>query len=199
MYIAESKLRMLLPTTRTRMWDAGADGYARGEGIVSVVLKPLSAALADGDPIECIIRATGANQDGRTPGLTMPSSTAQAALVRETYLQAGLNIGDPNDRPHFFHAHGTGTPAGDPQEAEAISGAFFGGYAGYNEKFYVGSLKTIIGHTGGTAGLASLIGTAQAIQYGVIPPNVQFNRLSERIPPFTRILRFPLLQRAGQP
>ena len=196
MYIAESKLRMLSPTARTRMWDADADGYARGEGIASVVLKPLSAALADGDPIECIIRATAVNQDGRTAGLTMPSSTAQAALIRETYLQAGLNIEDPNDHPHFFHAHGTGTPAGDPQEAKAISHAFFGGDVSYNEKLYVGSLKTIIGHTEGTAGLASLIGTVQAIQHGVIPPNMHFKRLSEKIAPFYTHLEIPTVAKS---
>ncbi|KAI1045760.1 hypothetical protein LB505_009270 [Fusarium chuoi] len=62
MYICESKLRMISPTGRSRMWDANADGYARGEGFASVILKTLSQALADGDPIECIIRETGVNQ-----------------------------------------------------------------------------------------------------------------------------------------
>lgn len=59
MMIAESNLHMLSPTGRSKMWDAGADGYARGEGIAAVVLKPLSAALRDGDPINCVIRGTG--------------------------------------------------------------------------------------------------------------------------------------------
>lgn len=62
MYIAESNLNMLSPTGRSRMWDAGADGYARGEGVGAVVLKTLSAALRDGDHIECLIRETGINQ-----------------------------------------------------------------------------------------------------------------------------------------
>ena len=69
MYIAESKLNMLSPTGKSRMWDANADGYARGEGLASIVLKPLSAALQDGDPIECVIRGTGVNQDGRATWL----------------------------------------------------------------------------------------------------------------------------------
>lgn len=107
MYIVESKLNMLSPTGRCRMWDADADGYARGEGIASVVLKTLSAALKDGDHIECIIRETGVNQDGRTAGLTMPSNAAQTDLIRATYARAGLDINDPKDRPQFFHAHGT--------------------------------------------------------------------------------------------
>ena len=68
-YVAESKLKMLSPTGRSRMWDEAADGYARGEGVASVVLKTLSAALADGDHIECLIRETGTNQDGRTKGM----------------------------------------------------------------------------------------------------------------------------------
>lgn len=111
--MAESNLRMLSPHSRSRMWDADADGYARGEGIAAVLLKPLRAAQEDGDNIECIIRASAINQDGRTPGLTMPSSRAQAQLIRDTYARAGLDINNVNDRPHFFQAHGTGTPAGD--------------------------------------------------------------------------------------
>jgi hybrid polyketide synthase/nonribosomal peptide synthetase ACE1 len=107
-YVAESKLKMLSPTGRSRMWDKGADGYARGDGIAAVVLKPLSLALADGDNIECIIRETGTNQDGRTKGITMPNPHAQADLIRSTYSRAGLDITKASDRPQFFEAHGTG-------------------------------------------------------------------------------------------
>lgn len=84
------------------------------------------------------------NQDGRTPGLTMPNNVAQADLIRDTYERAGLNIQDPKDRPQFFHAHGTGTPAGDPQEAEAISRAFYDG-GSVKDPLFVGSIKTVIG------------------------------------------------------
>ena len=87
------------------------------------------------------------NQDGKTVGLTMPSNIAQTSLIKDTYIAAGLDINDPKDRPQFFHAHGTGTPAGDPQEAEAISRAFFSSNTTLNqeEKLYVGSIKTVIG------------------------------------------------------
>lgn len=88
------------------MWDANADGYARGEGVAAVVLKKLSQAIADGDHIESVIRETGLNQDGRTTGITMPSSTAQAALIRSTYARAGLDLTKQSDRPQFFEAHG---------------------------------------------------------------------------------------------
>lgn len=88
------------------MWDAGANGYARGEGVASVVLKTLSQALEDDDHIECIIRETGVNQDGRTPGITMPSNTAQEALIKDTYARAGLDIKNPLERCQYFEAHG---------------------------------------------------------------------------------------------
>lgn len=191
MYVAESKLSMLSAAGRSRMWDKDVDGYARGEGIASVVLKTLSAAIRDNDHIECVIRATGVNQDGRTPGLTMPSATAQAALIQSTYARAGLDITKSEGRPQFFHAHGTGTAAGDPQEAEAIASAFFPpGVRG--DKLFVGSIKTVIGHTEGTAGLASLIGTAQSMQHGIIPPNMHFNELNPRIAQFYDHLHVPI-------
>lgn len=70
-HVGESKLQMLSPDGRGRMWDAGANGYARGEGVATLVLKRLSDAIKDGDHIECIIRETGVNQDGKTRGITM--------------------------------------------------------------------------------------------------------------------------------
>jgi hybrid polyketide synthase/nonribosomal peptide synthetase ACE1 len=70
-FVSMSKLKMLSPDGRSRMWDADVNGYARGEGVAAVVLKTLSQAEKDGDVIECVIREIGANQDGRTPGLTM--------------------------------------------------------------------------------------------------------------------------------
>lgn len=190
MYVAESKLSMLSPSGRSRMWDKDVDGYARGEGIASVVLKPLGAAIRDNDNIECLIRATGVNQDGRTSGLTMPSGNAQSSLIRETYRRANLNIGDPAHWPQFFHAHGTGTAAGDPQEARAISQAFDREKRPDN-KLYVGSIKTVIGHTEGTAGLASVLGTSLALRNGIIPPNMHFNTLNPNIEPFYQHLEVP--------
>lgn len=104
---------MLSPTGRSRMWDADADGYARGEGFASILLKTLSQAIKDGDHIECLIRETGVNQDGRTSGITMPSSISQTALIKSTYTRAGLDFNKKTDRCQYFEAHGTGTMAGD--------------------------------------------------------------------------------------
>ncbi|CAH0054721.1 unnamed protein product [Clonostachys solani] len=106
-YIASSNLNMLSPTGRSRMWDSKADGYARGDGFAVLVLKTLSQALADNDLIECIVRETGVNQDGRTKGITVPSPTAQSDLIRATYARAGLDLSKPSDRPQYFEAHGT--------------------------------------------------------------------------------------------
>ncbi|KAH8726360.1 hypothetical protein GQ44DRAFT_613908 [Phaeosphaeriaceae sp. PMI808] len=191
MWIAESNLGMLSPTGTSKMWDAAADGYARGEGIAAIIMKPLSAALRDGDNIECIVRATGVNQDGRTAGLTVPSNLAQSQLIRDTYARAGMDINDTKDRPQFFHAHGTGTPAGDPQEAQAISRAFFQDDKPSANPLYVGSIKTVIGHTEGTAGLASLVSTALAMKHGFIPPNLHYNTISPRVAPYCTHLCVP--------
>ncbi|CAK3779972.1 probable polyketide synthase [Lecanosticta acicola] len=190
-YIAESMLNMLSPNGRSYMWDSSADGYTRGEGFAAVVLKTLSQALADGDHIECVIRETGVNSDGRTPGITMPSASAQTKLIRDTYAKAGL---DPvRDRPQFFEAHGTGTPAGDPIEARAIHDAFFpdSKSSADDQKLWVGSIKTVLGHTEGTAGLAGVLKASLAVQNGHIPANLHFRDLNPKIRPFANELRVP--------
>ncbi|KAM0551730.1 hypothetical protein ACHAPJ_008297 [Fusarium lateritium] len=191
MFIVDSKLKMLSPNGRSRMWDKDANGYARGEGVAALVLKPLSAALEAGDTIQCLIRETGVNQDGATAGLTMPSAAAQCALIKSTYARAGLDLQSPQDRPQYFEAHGTGTPAGDPVESEAIQNSFFprGHAEEGNESqhpLYVGSIKTVIGHTEGTAGIAGILKAVLAIKNSTIPPNLLFENLSPAVAPFYR-------------
>ncbi|KAI9696853.1 MAG: putative Hybrid PKS-NRPS biosynthetic cluster [Bogoriella megaspora] len=197
-HISESKLQMLSPDGRGRMWDADANGYARGEGVATIVMKRLSDAISDADHIECIIRATGINQDGKTRGITMPSANAQAALIRETYHRAGLNPDSHNDRPQYFEAHGTGTPAGDPIEAEAIHSAFLkasladGSHDHDRESLLVGSIKTVVGHTEGTAGIAAVMKASLALQQSTIPPNLLFKSLNPLIKPFSPQLSVPI-------
>ncbi|KAI9035214.1 lovastatin nonaketide synthase [Aspergillus affinis] len=192
-YLILSNLSMNSADSQSKMWDADADGYARGEGVGVVILKILSQALKDGDHIECVIREICINQDGRTQGITIPNELAQAALIRQTYQRAGLDPTNPADRPQYFEAHGTGTPAGDPREAEAISRSFFpdGCGASPEETMYVGSIKTVIGHTEGAAGIAGILKASLALQNGYIPPNRLFNRLSPKVAPFTQHLRVP--------
>ena len=168
-----------------------ANGYARGEGFAAIIMKTLTAAIADGDDIECVIAETAVNQDGRTKGLTVPNAAAQTTLIETTYAKAGLDLTKPSDRPQYFEAHGTGTPAGDPIEAQAIRDAFFKS----DERgpalntLYCGSIKTVIGHTEGTAGLAGLIKASLAIRNSIIPPNLLFENLAPAVEPFYKGLR----------
>lgn len=192
-FLVESSLHMLSPTGKSRMWDESADGYARGEGIAAIFIKPLSLALHDGDEIMGLIRQTGVNSDGRTPGITMPNPSAQAALIRNTYLSSGLDPRSPEDRCQYFEAHGTGTQAGDPREAQAIHDAFFGaGHHAETEKtMLVGSVKTVIGHTEGAAGLAGVLKVLQAMEHGKVPPNLHLNQVNPTILPFYNHLEVP--------
>lgn len=192
MMIAEANLHMLSPTGRSRMWDAAADGYARGEGFSAVMLKTLSQAIADEDHIDYIIRETGVNQDGRTQGITMPSSSSQTALIRQTYQKAGLDCSRLDDRCQFFEAHGTGTPRGDPIEAQAIHDAFFASKSSEKGDFYVGSVKTVIGHLEGCAGLAGLLKAGEAVRRGEIPPNMHFNHMNPEIIPISNDMTIPI-------
>lgn len=121
-----SSASMLSPTGRCRPFSAQADGFVRAEGGGLVLLKRLADARGDGDRIHGVIVASGANNDGRTPGLALPSSTAQQALLRDVYERAGLV---PDDVA-YLEAHGTGTQAGDPLEAQAIGRALGRGATG---------------------------------------------------------------------
>lgn len=125
--------------------------------------------------------------------LYRPSASAQAQVIRDCYARAGLDLANHTHRPQYFEAHGTGTPAGDPIEAEAINTVFFPNGIAENlpVPLFVGSIKTVIGHTEGTAGLAGLLKASISIQKAMIPPNLHFNQLSDRIKPFYDNLCIP--------
>ncbi|GAP85075.1 putative Acetyl- synthetase-like protein [Rosellinia necatrix] len=207
-FIAESNLQMLSAEGKSRMWDAKANGYARGDGVAAVVLKMRCVAEADGDPIECVIRETAVNQDGKTSGPTMPSATAQTHLIQQCYDRAGLSLLEPSNYPQFFEAHGTGTAVGDPIEAEAIHSAFFPEGLlpnGTPDTLFVGSIKTVIGHTESTAGLAGLLKASLLLQHATIPPNLHFSQLNPRIEPYrtkllvpTSLIPWPSLDKGGR-
>jgi acyl transferase domain-containing protein/nucleoside-diphosphate-sugar epimerase/phospholipid N-methyltransferase len=129
-------------------------------------------------------------------GLTVPSAEAQADLIKATYNKCGLDLRNPDDRPQYFEAHGTGTPAGDPIEAETIQRVFFAESSATNnpkveDKLLVGSIKTVIGHLEGAAGLAGVLKASLALQHGLVPPNLHFNQLNPRIKPFYDNLLVP--------
>lgn len=98
-------MRFLSPDSQCYTFDDRANGYARGEGVGVLILKHIDDAIRDGDCIRAIIRNAECNQDGKTPGITLPSSAAQVALIRKTYEAAGLDL----DVTGYFEAHGTGT------------------------------------------------------------------------------------------
>lgn len=206
MFIHTSNLHMLSPNGRCQMWDSCADGYARGEGAVVLILKKVADARSAGDHFDCIIRESGVNSDGRTPGITMPSAQSQMQLIRSTFEKAGL---DPlQDRCQYFEAHGTGTQAGDSAEATAINSVFCsydGNITNKNEyPLLVGSAKTVIGHLEGAAGVVGVLKASLAIQNAVIPPNLHCKTLNRSIKPIYNGMRIPMqpeewpMPRAGE-
>lgn len=146
-------------------FDERANGYARGEGFTVLVVKRLRDALRNGDTIRAIIRNTGTNQDGRTPGITQPNGEAQADLIQRTYTQASIDI----EPTRFFEAHATGTSVGDPIEGNAI-GKAFGKFRARDDPLYIGAVKANIGHLEGASGLAGVVKTVLVLERGLIPP-----------------------------
>ncbi len=176
-FVTMCKGRFLAPDGRCKSFDASADGYARGEGAGAIVLKPLDAALRDGDRIYAVIRATGSNQDGRTIGITVPNPVAQEALVRRVCAEAGL---DPA-AVSYVEAHGTGTSIGDPLEMAALGGAL-GGAPGRAHPVLVGSVKAAIGHLEAAAGVAGLIKAALTVHHRTVTPQAWLQELNPAIP-----------------
>ena len=177
---------MLSPDGRCKAFDASANGFVRAEGAGVVVLKPLSKALADGDPVYALIVGSGANQDGRTSGIAMPSQTAQAALLRETYGRAGI----APSQVSYVEAHGTGTAIGDPIEANALGEVLSSGRS-KGQYCVMGSVKTNIGHLEAAAGIAGVIKVALALKHRMIPPNLHFRTPNPNIPFEELQLRVP--------
>ncbi|TVY81512.1 Reducing polyketide synthase FUB1 [Lachnellula suecica] len=170
-------LGVLNPDGVSYSFDQRASGYGRSEGIGAVVLKRMSDAIRDGDTIRAVIRNSGANHDGHSPGLTAPAKESQAELMRRTYAQAGI---DPA-QTRFFEAHGTGTPVGDPIEASAIS-EMFTPYRSPEKPLYIGAVKSNIGHGEGASGIASFIKGVLTLEGGIIPANVWFENRNAKIP-----------------
>ncbi|KAL4879273.1 hypothetical protein BJY04DRAFT_229208 [Aspergillus karnatakaensis] len=182
----QSRLKMFSKEGRSFPFDARANGYGRGEGVTGVVLKPLSAALRDGDPIRAVIRNSVLNQDGRTPGISVPSATAQKEAIIKAYRQAKLDL-----YADYVEAHGTGTKVGDPIEASAIASALTQRRS-LSRPLPVGSIKGNIGHTESAAGLAGLIKSVLMLEHGLIPPQVNYNTPNPDIPLKDWNLRIPV-------
>ncbi|GKZ35678.1 hypothetical protein AbraIFM66950_006426 [Aspergillus brasiliensis] len=163
---------------RTFAFDHRAlSGFACGEGVGALVLKPLDQALKDNDHIYSIIKNTGANHDGQTVALTTPNREAQEELMREVYARARISPLETG----FVEAHGTGTKVGDPIEVGAIHRVFGEGRS-KQAPLYVGSVKSNFGHLENVSGIVSVTKASPMLRCGFILPNANFERANPAIP-----------------
>jgi acyl transferase domain-containing protein/NAD(P)H-dependent flavin oxidoreductase YrpB (nitropropane dioxygenase family)/NADP-dependent 3-hydroxy acid dehydrogenase YdfG len=156
----------LSPTGRCQSFDTGADGIAISEGIVMFVLKRLEDAEAAGDRIYAVLKGIGAGSDGKAKALNAPEPKGQLRAMKRAYDQAGYTA----DTVRLFEAHGTGTVAGDTAELES-TGLLVAEHDTSPRKSVIGSVKTNIGHTKATAGLAGLLKIVLSMHHRVLPPH----------------------------
>ncbi|MCO5231227.1 MAG: SDR family NAD(P)-dependent oxidoreductase [Chitinophagales bacterium] len=186
--IGYSRSRLLSDYGKCRFGAKDASGYVRTEGAATVILKRLSDAERDGDFIYGVIPGSACNSDGQSHKHMMaPSAITQEIMIKDAMSRAHI-------APHliqYVEAHGTGTKAGDPAEIASITGALSEG-RNHDDVFYVGSIKTNLGHTEAASGVAGLIKVLLSIQHRTIPgnlyadeeknPNIPWNDLSLKIP-----------------
>ncbi|KAK1773243.1 LOW QUALITY PROTEIN: hypothetical protein QBC45DRAFT_482171 [Copromyces sp. CBS 386.78] len=177
-WVSFSTCRLLSDTGRSFSFDNRGTGFGRGEGCGMIVLKPVDQAIRDNDPIRAVIAATGLNQDGKTPGITMPNGSAQEDLMRQVYGNAGL---DPN-------------LVGDPIEATTIHNVL-GQDRSPRNPLWIGSVKSNIGHLEGASGIAGVIKAAFMLERGFILPNHDFKQPNPKIPWKEWNLKVPVTQR----
>ena len=166
----------LSPSGRSHSFDKRADGYTPGEGVAAVLLKPLEAAIQDGDRIHALIKGSAINHGGYTPSVTAPSMKQEAEVISLAWEDAGINP----ETISYIEAHGTGTKLGDPIEVNGIKTAF----RKYTDKeafCLLGSAKAHIGHTEGTAGIAGIIKTILSMKNNTIPAMPMFHELNPYI------------------
>ena len=164
-YLCFSKTQALSPTGQCRTFDASADGIVISEGIAVAVLKRLDDAIRDDDRIYAVIKGVGASSDGKDKGLTAPRPAGQIRALERAYAQAGYSPKTVG----LVEAHGTGTVAGDQSEVESLTATFAKADA-ETQACALGSVKSMIGHTKCTAGVAGLLKAALALHYKVLPP-----------------------------
>ena len=173
--IALSKWSALSPRGRCKTFDAGADGFVRGEGCGVVVLKRLADALRAGDRVLAVVRGSAINQDGRSNGMTAPNAAAQRDVITDALRAGGIAA----DTVNYVEAHGTGTVLGDPIEFEALAATYGRGDA----PCALGSVKTNLGHLEAAAGVAGFIKAVLVVGHTDIPPNLHFARWNRAIDP----------------
>ncbi|EFQ35393.1 beta-ketoacyl synthase domain-containing protein [Colletotrichum graminicola] len=164
-------------TALCHTFDAAADGYVKAEAVNTVIIKRLSDAVRDRDPIRAVVLGTSSNHNGRTMGIASPSADAQAMAIRAAYANAGIT--DFN-KTAFFEFHGTATQAGDAAESQGAASVFSASRSAENP-LIIGSVKSNVGHSEPAAGLTGLMKAVLAIENGVIPGNPTFINPSPKI------------------
>lgn len=166
---------MISSQGRCATFDDDADGFIPSEGCAAIVLMHLSDAQAQGLDIYGVIESIAINHNGLSNGLMAPNSKSQAQLISNTYRDDNIDISDIG----YVEAHGTGTKVGDPIEMQGLVAA----YQAQNKDYdcWIGSSKTVIGHTLVCSGLASIIKVVQAFRHNVIPPHSQYQKPNQYI------------------
>ncbi|KLU56025.1 hypothetical protein EL84_29080 [Paenibacillus sp. VT-400] len=170
------KIGMESPDYRTKTFDDSANGAGMGEGVTALLLKPLDAAMRDGDQIYAVIKGLAVNQDGSSGGLTVPNPSTQAELIVKAWEDGNI---DP-ETISYFEPHGTGTELGDPIEIKGIQNAFKK-YTSKKQFCAIGSVKTNIGHLYEAAGTAGLIKAILALKNKKLPPTLNFEKPNRAI------------------
>ncbi|KAI1319318.1 putative polyketide synthase [Xylariaceae sp. FL0255] len=165
------------PSGYCHTFDVEADGYIKAEGVSCVVVKRLTDAVRDRDPVRAIVRGTASNSNGRTGGIASPNSDAQAAAIRAAYKNAG--IVDFNATA-YLECHGTGTQAGDSAEVKGI-GSVFASSRLREKPLFIGSIKSNIGHSEPAAGNSGLIKVIMSMERGTIPGTPLFIKPNPKI------------------
>ncbi|OTB07889.1 hypothetical protein M426DRAFT_19442 [Hypoxylon sp. CI-4A] len=167
----------LSQTGQCKPFDAGADGYCRGEGVAAVFLKRLSAAVADGDQILGVVAATGVQQNENCTPIFVPNAPSLSDLFHSVTKQARIKPSQIS----VVEAHGTGTGVGDPAEYDGIRQVLGGPASGRDDNLYLGSTKGLVGHTEASSGIVSMIKVMLMIQKGMIPPQASHTTINPAI------------------
>ncbi len=152
-----------------KTFDKNANGTVWGEGVGTIVLKPLKKAKADGDIIYAVIKGSAINNDGTSNGITAPNAESQEKVILAAWKKAKINP----ETISYIEAHGTGTVLGDPIEIKGLTDAFRK-YTDKNQFCGISSVKPSIGHLVGAAGLSSLLKAVLALKNKTLPPTVNF-------------------------
>jgi acyl transferase domain-containing protein/SAM-dependent methyltransferase len=170
-YLGLSHARFASTDGRCRSFGEGGDGYVPGEGVGALILKPLAQAIADGDHIHAVIKSTAINHGGKATGYSVPTASAQSAVIAKAIGAAGIapeSIG-------YLEAHGTGTSLGDPIEVEGIAAALHGA------RCALGSVKSNIGHLEAAAGVAAITKVILQMRHGKLAPSLHADRLNPEL------------------